>query len=146
MVDFDSFLPTGSIVIEKDLPLQVSFRNIGSQKRTVRLLVSATGCDYRGRPVVHLETRRKKYAMQLPLDGQATLMQRELELAPGEEYVFRHTVDATNLDADMLSSLEVNAADGTFFLQFHVNAFVVETGQRFAHEPRRRLVEEEDGA
>ncbi|CAE7939985.1 TGM3 [Symbiodinium sp. KB8] len=140
-VDFSSFLPGGSIVMERDLPLKLSFRNSGSQRRTIRFLVSATGCDYRGRPVVHMETRRKKYAMRLPLEGRETLMQRELELAPGGEYTFQHTVAAANLDADLLSSLEINAADGTFFLQFHVSALVVETGQRFAHEPRRRLAE-----
>ena len=89
-----------------------------------------------------METRRKKYAMRLPLEGRETLMQRELELAPGGEHTFQHTVAAANLDADLLSSLEINAADGTFFLQFHVSALVVETGQRFAHEPRRRLAEE----
>ena len=141
-VDFSSFLPAGSITMERDLPLRASFRNLGSETRTIRLLVSATGYDYRGRPVIHLETRHKKYAMKLPLDGRETLMQRELLLAPGEEYVFRHTIASANLDADTLSSLEVNAAEGTFFLQFHVSAFVVETGQRFAHEPRRRLAED----
>ncbi|CAE7448441.1 Tgm3 [Symbiodinium pilosum] len=140
-VNFSSFLPVGSIVIEKELPLKVSFHNLGSETRTIRLLVTATGCDYRGRPVVHIQTRRKKYAMQLPLDGSETQILRQLKLGPGEEYVFQHTVHAANLDADMLSSLEVNAAEGTFFLQFHINAYVVETGQRFAHEPRRRLVE-----
>ena len=93
--------------------------------------------------MVHIQTRRKKYAMQLPLDGSETQILRQLKLGPGEEYVFQHTVHAANLDADMLSSLEVNAAEGTFFLQFHINAYVVETGQRFAHEPRRRLVEEQ---
>ena len=141
-MDFSSFLPGGSIVMEKDLPLKLSFRNAGSQRRTIRFLISATGCDYRGRPVVHMETRRKKYAMQLPLEGHETLMQREVELAPEGEYTFQHTLAAANLDPDMLSSLEINAADGTFFLQFHVSALVVETGQRFAHAPRRRLAED----
>ena len=34
------------------------------------LQFTALGMDYRGMPVIHMETRRKKYAMKLPLDAQ----------------------------------------------------------------------------
>ena len=36
---------------------------------------------------------------------------------------------------------QVNAAEGNFFLQFHVSAHVEETGQTFARQPCRRLTE-----
>ena len=36
---------------------------------------------------------------------------------------------------------EVNAAEGNFFLQFHVSAHVPETGQTFGHQPRRHITE-----
>lgn len=40
---------------------------------------------------------------------------------------------------------EVNAAEGNFFLQFHVSAHVAETGQIFGHQPRRHITESQDG-
>ena len=41
----------------------------GAEKRTVNIAITALGMDYRGMPVIHMETRRKKYAMKLPLDA-----------------------------------------------------------------------------
>lgn len=41
----------------------------GAEKRTVNIAITAVGMDYRGMPVIHMETRRKKYAMKLPLDA-----------------------------------------------------------------------------
>ena len=41
----------------------------GGEKRKVNIAISAMGMDYRGLPVIHMETRRKKYAMKLPIDA-----------------------------------------------------------------------------
>lgn len=137
---FDDFVPK-YVEINHDLPLQITFKNRGGEKRKVNIAISAMGMDYRGLPVIHMETRRKKYAMKLPIEGEQTLLQRSVVLEPYESQTFQYVVPAENLDEDLLESLEVNAAQGNFFLQFHVSAHVEETGQTFARQPRRRLTE-----
>ncbi|CAK9029709.1 unnamed protein product [Durusdinium trenchii] len=141
--EFSAFVPK-TIELDHDLPLQITFTNTGSEQRTLRIAITSLGCDYRGMPVITMQTRRKKYAMKLPLDGLETLLQREVELGPRETKVFQHVVPAENLSGELLETLEVNAAEGTFFLQFHVSAHVLETGQTFGHQPRRHLVEAGD--
>eukprot|EP00434_Breviolum_minutum_P025393 symbB.v1.2.022434.t1/scaffold1980.1/size93873/12 len=116
---FDDFVPK-SIELNTPLPMRIKLANRGAEKRTVNIAITALGMDYRGMPVIHMETRRKKYAMKLPLDGEKTLLQRSVALEPYESHVFEHVVAAENLDEHLLESLEVNAAEGNFFLQFHV--------------------------
>jgi len=141
---FDDFVPK-SIELNTPLPMRIKLANRGAEKRTVNIAITALGMDYRGMPVIHMETRRKKYAMKLPLDGENTLLQRSVALEPYESHVFEHVVAAENLDENLLESLEVNAAEGNFFLQFHVSAHVAETGQTFGHQPRRHITESQDG-
>lgn len=133
VTNFKSFLPTGRIKPNRDLVLQASFENRGATKRTVHTSLSLTAIDYSGKPVIYMETRRKRHPARIPLHGDQTLFKSTLVLEPHSSVSWEHTVKE-GLHESTLQSLKVSSSEHT--LHFHFSASVAETGQVFLHEPK----------